>query len=629
LPLTLVLIGVAFTGVYSHEQTMRVLVGDRDRALALLTASQVRDLLHERIMALQALAAQPAFQGTDRIEQGASLEAANTLDGQFSGSPILVNEAGELLAGVTDGPGWAAEDGQPSGGELPDLRLSALAAAVMTRQSPVASPVFRTSVGDSTLLLGVPVRSATGGTGIGPTTAVLVGPVSLPSLGLDEVLSRVHAPMGEHGVVSLVSLVDGQASGEVLAQSHPASPQELSPTETDFPPPGDHVETTLDKVVPLLKEGAGATLYDAPDGQRMSLAYAPLDLEGLDWWVIVEQPWHELVGPVLRYSQFVPLVAALAVIVSLLTLYYGIRSIVQPLRALGQRAERVAWGDFDGAGIGMPVGGVREIEDLRYTLDQMARRVQNYQIGMHDYIAAITQGQEEERKRLARELHDDTVQALIALGQRVEMAQKALPGDPDHAAERLATARGMIAESLESVRRFSQDLRPPYLDDLGLVPALEMLARSEAKGGAGPAGRQEHPAQEASGTGEAGPGQGEGPVIELSTVGPVRRLPPDMELAAYRIVQEALNNVIRHAQAAHAWVEARFDTDHLLLVVRDDGQGFEVPRLPADLARRGHFGLMGIQERAFLYGGQVTVRSSPGDGTTLQVRLPYSQDRSA
>jgi len=642
LPLTLVLIGVAFTGVYSHEQTMRVLVGDRDRALALLTASQVRDLLHERIMALQALTAQPAFQGMDRIEQGASLEAASTLDGQFSGGIVLVDEAGELLAGVRDGPGWAAKDGQPSDGELPDLRLSALAAAVMARQAPVASPVFKTSVGDSTLLLGVPVRSATGGTGIGPTTAVLVGPVSLPSLALDEMLSRVHAPVGEHGVVSLVALDDGQTSGEVLAQSHSASPQELAPTETDSLPPGDHGERALDKVVPLLGEGTGATLYDAPDGQRMSLAYAPLGLEGLDWWVIVEQPWHELVGPVLRYSQFVPLVAALAVIVSLLTLYYGIRSIVQPLRALGQRAERVAWGDFDGAGIGTPVGGVREIEDLRYTLDQMARRVQNYQIGMHDYIAAITQGQEEERKRLARELHDDTVQALIALGQRVEMAQKALPGDPEHAAERLATVRGMIAESLEGVRRFGQDLRPPYLDDLGLVPALEMLTRSETKDGTGLAGRQEHgrqkhgrqkhpaqAAQEASGTGEAGSGQRQGPVIELSTVGPVRRLPPDMELAAYRIVQEALNNVIRHAQATHAWVEACFDTDHLLLVVRDDGQGFEVPRLPDDLARRGHFGLMGIQERALLYGGQVTVRSSPGDGTTLQVRLPYSTDQSA
>ncbi|NIV32671.1 MAG: hypothetical protein GWN58_25465, partial [Anaerolineae bacterium] len=94
---------------------------------------------------------------------------------------------------------------------------------------------------------------------------------------------------------------------------------------------------------------------------------------------------------------------------------------------------------------GAPVGGVEEIEDLRRTLDQMARRIQRYQRGMHDYIAAITQGQEEERKRLARELHDDTAQALIALNQQVEMAQKILDADPVLAAERLVEVRGMLA----------------------------------------------------------------------------------------------------------------------------------------------------------------------------------------
>lgn len=603
MPLTLVLIGVAFTGVYSHEQTMRVLVGDRDRALASLAASQVRDLLHERIMALQTLAAQPAFQGADRIAQGVSLQTPGTLNRHFSGGIVLVDETGQLLAGVKDGPGWAAEGVQSSDGESPGLHLSTLAAAVMARQSPMASPASTATTEDWTLLLGVPVRTAASGTESGLTTSVLVGPVLLSSLDLNEVLNRAHAPVGVHGVVALVALADGQASGHFLAQS---------PAQTSSAPHADSAGVAFGQIAPLLRGETGATLYDTPDGQRMSLAYAPLDVEGLDWWIIVEQPWHELVGLVLRYSQFVPLVAALAVVVSLLTLYYGIRSIVQPLRALGQRAERVAWGDFDGAGIGTPVGGVREIEDLRCTLDQMARRVQSYQIGMHDYIAAITQGQEEERKRLARELHDDTIQALIALGQRVEMAQKALPCDPEHAAGRLATARGMIAESLEGVRRFSRDLRPPYLDDLGLVPALEMLVRSEVKNGAG----------------EAGSGETRGPVIELSAAEPVRRLPPDMELAAYRIVQEALNNVIRHAQANHAWVEARFDVDHLVLAVRDDGQGFEVPRLPDDLARHGHFGLMGIQERALLYGGQVTIRSSPGEGTTLQVRLPYSKSHS-
>jgi signal transduction histidine kinase len=94
-------------------------------------------------------------------------------------------------------------------------------------------------------------------------------------------------------------------------------------------------------------------------------------------------------------------------------------------------------------------------------------------------------------------------------------------------------------------------------------------------------------------------------------------------LAAYRIVQEALSNVVQHAQASQALVEVRFGDRHLALSVGDDGRGFEPPDLPDALARQGHFGLMGIQERAILYGGQLTIRSTPGQGTDLMVRLPY------
>jgi signal transduction histidine kinase len=216
---------------------------------------------------------------------------------------------------------------------------------------------------------------------------------------------------------------------------------------------------------------------------------------------------------------------------------------------------------------------------------------------MHDYIASITEGQEEERKRLARELHDDTAQSLIALNQQVEMTQKLLTQDPDQAAERLVSMRAMLTETIEAVRRFSRNLRPIYLEDLGFIPALEMLT------------------QEAN--------QRQGLTVHFTTSGPVRRLTPDLELVAYRVVQEALNNVLQHARAAQAWVAVRFEERQLSLSVRDDGQGFEAPDLPDALARQGHFGLMGIQERALLYGGQLTIRSELGVGTELTVRLPY------
>ena len=558
LPLTLVLIGVAFTGVYSHEQAMRSMVEERDRALAVIAAVEVQALLERPGAAIKTLAEDPAlWQGAEA--QHKLLAAAGDLDGRLAGEIALIDVDGRLVAAGSRAPAWLAEQ------EM----LAALARDVTVRQAMALSPVVEDAEEAGTFLLGVPAYDESGAMG-----GVLVGPVTALGTGIDRTLGQAQA--GEHGISYLVD-----PSGLVVAHSSSA-----------------HVRTSLaghsGLAIAQQATGPGATECKSPQGEKMALAYAPLEA-GPGWRVIVEEPWSEISSPVLRYSQAVPLVAALAAVIALLTLYYGIRSLVQPLRALKKRAEQVAWGDF--GAVRVPVGGVEEIEDLRRTMDDMAQRIQAYQRGMHSYIAAITQGQEEERKRLARELHDDTAQALIALGQQVEMAQKSLPASPERAGERLAAVRGLLAETLEGVRRFSRDLRPAYLEDLGFVPALEMLVNEACRRG--------------------------DVCAELQVEGPVRRLPPEMELAAYRIAQEALHNVRQHAQAGHAWVEVRFAEQDLVLSVRDDGRGFVPPDLPDAMAREGHFGLMGMQERAILYGGNLSIRSVPGQGTQVTVRLPY------
>ena len=559
LPLTLVLIGVGFAGSYSHEQAMRDLVAERDRALAMVSAGQVQALLEERADALATLAAEQAFHHQDADAQGALLAEAGDLEGLFVGGAALVDDAGALLV---SGPGQGAWQQDPG--------FTELARKVMIGQDASLVPLSASGPGGAAYLMGVPVADDAG-----TTYGILAAPLSLPVAELEALLQQARA--GEQGTAYLV---DG--SGQILAGAPAAGARDSFAGHTGL-------------AVALEGVGAGATLCHAPDGERMTLAYAPVEFAGVGWRVLVEEPWEDVVGPVLRYSQFMPLVAALAAIVSLLTLYYGVRAIAGPLQTLGQEAERVAWGDFEATGT--PVGGVEEIEDLRRTLDQMAKRIQSYQTGMHDYIAAITQGQEEERRRLARELHDDTAQALIALSHQVEMAQKLLKTDPHLAAERLSRVETMLLETIEGVRRFSRDLRPIYLEDLGFVPALEMLARE--------ADRRE------------------GPGVRLAVGGTVQRLPPDLELAAYRIVQEALNNAIQHAGASLILVDVRFEADQLVLSVGDDGSGFDPPDLPDVLARQGHFGLMGIQERALLYGGQLSIKSARGEGTEVLVRLPF------
>jgi signal transduction histidine kinase len=299
----------------------------------------------------------------------------------------------------------------------------------------------------------------------------------------------------------------------------------------------------------------------------------------------------------MRLSLLAPLAVVAAALVSGLALTFGLRYVVHPLQALDRQATKVAWGDF--AAVNEPVGGVQEIEDLRRTLAGMAAQIQHYQAGMHDYIAAVTEAQEEERKRLARELHDETIQSLIALGHRVEMAQKALDKDPERARQRLAELSQLAADSQQEVRRFSRALRPLYLEDLGFVPALEMLAQETE--------------------------QQAGIAVEVAVTGPVRRLAPHLELTAYRMVQEGLSNAVRHAGAQRVQVAITFSDETLILSVEDDGRGFIPPVNPAELAHEGHFGLMGLHERALLFGGRLEVRSRPGEGTLLQVTLPLQE----
>jgi signal transduction histidine kinase len=224
----------------------------------------------------------------------------------------------------------------------------------------------------------------------------------------------------------------------------------------------------------------------------------------------------------------------------------------------------------------------------------LAYKVQAAQKSLRGYIGAITSGQEDERLRLARELHDDTIQALIALKQRVQLARMKLK---DASTEQpLADIEGMTEEAIQNVRRQVRALRPIYLEDLGLAAALEMLARETS--------------------------QAQNQEVGFRLEGGEKRLEPAVELTLYRVAQEALNNMARHARASRAGVKLSFSAETVTLEVEDNGQGFEIPASPAEFAPSGHYGLLGMYERVELIGGTIEMRSAPGRGTSLKVRLP-------
>lgn len=323
------------------------------------------------------------------------------------------------------------------------------------------------------------------------------------------------------------------------------------------------------------------------------VAFAPVG--GSDWAVLVQEPVEGFIGPILRLSNLAPLVAASAGMLSVLVLIFGWFTIVRPLQRLSRAAGQVSWGDF--SAIREPVGGVQEVRDLHQALAEMVERIQGYEAGMRDYLGAVTRGQEAERARLARELHDGPVQELIALGQRAEMARQMVErGETAQGRELLIELRSAGLRAAEELRRLIAALRPVYLEDLGLLPALEMLV------------------QQAAGRTTAH--------VRLEMEGAPCRFEPEVELAAYRVAQEALNNALQHARAQNIVVRVRCAADGLTLSVSDDGIGFDLPQRPDLLTQAGHFGLVGLRERVAQFGGDFQVHTAPGAGMLITVHLP-------
>ncbi|MCJ7549205.1 MAG: histidine kinase [Anaerolineae bacterium] len=326
-----------------------------------------------------------------------------------------------------------------------------------------------------------------------------------------------------------------------------------------------------------------------------ALVLSSVAVQPIGWRVIVRAQASELLGPILRLSSLGPIAAVIATGLALLILAFGWRTIAHPLQQLAKAADEVSWGNHEA--IHQEISGVVELEHLHEALTGMVERLEGYQAGVIDYLDAVTKGQEAERARLARELHDGPVQSLIVLSQRAEMANHRIErGDLDKAREMLDQLRASEIDIVNDLRRMIGALRPIYLEDLGFVPALEMLVHSaDAR----------TPAD-----------------VRLLKGNTLRRLCTEVELAAYRITQEGLTNAIQHAYAGHITVSIQCDDEGLDLVIADDGVGFTPETRLDRYATSGHFGLMGLQERARQLAGTMHVRSVPGEGTSLEIRLP-------
>jgi two-component system sensor histidine kinase UhpB len=242
-----------------------------------------------------------------------------------------------------------------------------------------------------------------------------------------------------------------------------------------------------------------------------------------------------------------------------------------------------------------------EIKKLAESFNRMAKTLTEKMRLERKYLSQIIEAQENERRRISRELHDEIGQALYAIKLNLEMIEKDLPDTTPLIRGRLGEAKSLSSQTLTAMRRLSLDLRPTMLDDLGLIPTLRWYIQNFSNR--------------------------LGIYSNFETTGFEEKLSPQIETAFYRIVQEALNNIAKHAQADRVEISLVKRDSRIYASIQDNGKGFDLGRvLPPESPERG-FGIVGIQERVSLLGGQMDIQTKPGFGTLIHFEIPYENVR--
>jgi two-component system sensor histidine kinase UhpB len=289
----------------------------------------------------------------------------------------------------------------------------------------------------------------------------------------------------------------------------------------------------------------------------------------------------------------------LGITISIFLSYLITRIALRPLRQLERYAQQVQreWEAAEKIHLENPDPGTWQVGD---TLDVLLNQLAASNRQLRAISTQVINAQEEERKRIARSLHDDTGQALSTLIINLERLEGYVPEDDREIKTRLAGARELANDILDGLRSIVHGLRPAILDDLGLVPAIRWYARSNLEA----AGIQ----------------------VSLDLPAEPLSLSPELSTTLFRITQEGVNNIVRHSNAEKAVLSLVVDKQGVYLGIEDDGRGFSVAEDRGEAIRLHQWGLVGIRERVELVGGEVNLISDPGSGTVLQVYAPLSKN---
>lgn len=557
LPFALMLGLVLLVSAVAYQQVVGSLITARDEELATVAAQRVSERLDNYANILAVLGNDPSLTAPDPAQRYRVLNDASLQLEPFDAGVYVMDASGRIITSYPD----SAQAATP-------INLDPYFRSVRASRAPAFSDILdQPGAADSLIVVLVPILTPTG-----DFAGALVGAFGLENRQLGEgIISGLR--IGEEGQAYLVD-----RQGRVIFHPDPA----LSGRDVRARP-----------VVQRVLQGERGALVSEDAGTQSVFGYATVPVSG--WGLVTQESFDTLINPIRPYVGTVLLVLGLGLLFGLFWLPLGARRITRPIDRLVQAAAHLATG---GEVVHVDGGTIQELQVLADSFNDMAQQIERSRAGQRRYVAMVTRSQEDERRRIARELHDGTVQALVAIGRRLELI--AQHSRDAQTVSELAAVRQQVSDAASEVRRFSRELRPLVLEDLGLVPALRYLSNQHAEQFGTP--------------------------VNLTVRGSLRGLPPDQELVLFRIYQETLTNVSKHAQATRVDALLEVDAEGLSMEIADDGQGFEATTAPTDLAQRGHFGLMGIQERVQLLGGRLVIESTPGLGTRVRIWLPHEAE---
>jgi signal transduction histidine kinase len=560
--LSLVLILTTGVALLAYQQVSQSLAESRDQELAIVSAERLSESMEGFARGLKTLANQDEMQSGEPTLQERTLERGRDLIADF------INHDGGII--ILDPNGFVSVT-NPFRPDLVGQDFSQEPYFQNARAFPTSTffsdIIKEPTSGEDIIVIAVPIININD-----EFAGVIAGRFYLSFQRLGQEIQKLK--VGEEGTAYLVD-----RNGRLIY--HPISKL----IGTDF---------SNREAVKQLKQASRVGAVTTQEQPRTVEGYAVVEVTG--WGLVIGEPWTQVVEPAQKALGPIAIVLAIGLITVAIVVALGVQRVTDPIRNLVTQTQQVTAGDYDAQ---VNLSRIKEIKELGMAFNKMVEQIRRYRAGVREYVADVTQTQEEERRRIARELHDDTVQSLIAIGQRIELIKETLD-NPVETRSRLSEVRTMVTGSIASVRQFSRDLRPLALEDLGLRAAMQYLVNQLA--------------------------QSEGIDVELEVEGEIEGLSNDMEMAIYRILQETLNNIKKHAYATEVNVWAKFTKEQITLTVKDNGRGFEMPEAMTDFASSGSFGMMGLQERVQLFRGNVTVESQPNKGTTVRIVMPRQSD---